>query len=93
MTDAQTSIDQARALLAKPDAQVRDATNAGVYVGEIVGEVPGHFIQKISPRLAVLHDKGQVSGVAVGQSGTLAYKGGRAEFAGKAKGQDRGLSR
>ena len=82
---------QARQLLGKDGAQVRAATGTGVYVGAIVGETPTHWIQRLSPNTAILHDKSAVAGAAVGQAGTLRYRQGRAELA-PARDQDRGRS-
>ena len=40
-----------------------------------------HVIQRISPRMAVIHNKVDVAGGIIGQRGVYAYKGGRAKFA------------
>ena len=64
---------------------------AAHYVGAIVGETPTHWIQRLSPNTAILHDKTAVAGAAVGQAGTLRYRQGRAELA-PARDQDRGRS-
>ena len=79
---------QARQLLGKDGAQVRAATGTGVYVGAIVGETPTHWIQRLSPNTAILHDKTAVAGAAVGQAGTLRYRQGQAQLA-PSKDQDR----
>ena len=79
---------QARQLLGKDGAQVRAATGTGVYVGAIVGETPTHWIQRLSPNTAILHDKTAVAGAAVGQVGTLRYRQGQAQLA-PSKDQDR----
>lgn len=87
--------ERARQLLGKEGAQVRAASGAGIYVGAIVGETPTHWIQRLSPNTAILHDKAVVTGAAVGQAGSLRYRDGRAELApGKEVGKARdGLSR
>ena len=73
------------------NVQVRAARGSGVYVGAIVGETSTHWIQRLSPNTAILHDKSAVAGAAVGQAGTLRYRQGRAELA-PARDQDRGRS-
>ena len=70
---------------------MRVASASGVYVGAIIGETPTHWIQRLSPNTAILHDKTAVAGAAVGQAGTLRYRQGRAELA-PARDQDRGRS-
>lgn len=72
---------QAKQLLGKDSAQVRAASGSGVYVGAIIGETPTHWIQRLSPNTAILHDKAAVSGAAVGQAGTLRYQQGQAQLA------------
>ena len=79
---------QARQLLGKDGAQVRAATGTGVYVGAIVGETPTHWIQRLSPNTAILHNKAAVSGATVGQAGTLRYRQGQAQVT-PSKDQDR----
>ena len=59
----------------------RAETRAGSYRGEIIGETQMHVIQRISPRMAVIHNKVDVAGGIIGQRGVYAYKGGRAKFA------------
>ncbi len=71
----------ARRLLGKEGAAVREASGSGVYVGAVIGETPTHWIQRLSPNTAVLHDKRKVSGLAVGQAGTLRYRDGLARMA------------
>lgn len=71
---------QARQVLGKGGAQVRAATGSGVYVGAIVGETPSHWIQRLSPNTAVLHEKSVVTGAAIGHVGTLRYRNGRAQL-------------
>ena len=85
---------QARSLLGNHGAQVRAASSSGVYVGAIVGETPTHWIQRLSPSTAILHDKAAVSGVAIGQAGTLRYRQGQAQLtSGHLPQKSRGLSR
>lgn len=79
---------QAKQLLGKDSAHVRVASATGVYVGAIVGETPTHWIQRLSPNTAILHDKAAVSGAAVGQAGTLRYRQGQAQVT-PSKDQDR----
>ena len=59
----------------------RAETRAGNYRGEIIGETQMHVIQRISPRMVVIHNKVDVAGGIIGQRGVYAYKGGRAKFA------------
>lgn len=61
----------------KARGKVQTASN-GVYQGTIVDETPTHWIQRLSPKLMVVHDKANVSGVVLGQNGTLRYVSGRA---------------
>ncbi len=85
---------QAKQLLGNHGAQVRAASSSGVYVGAIVGETPTHWIQRLSPSTAILHDKAAVSGVAIGQAGTLRYRQGQAQLtSGHLPQKSRGLSR
>jgi len=85
---------QARQLLGKEVAAVREASGSGVYVGAVIGETPTHWIQRLSPNTAVLHDKRKVSGLAVGQAGTLRYRDGLARLAAEGRSdRGRGLSR
>jgi len=79
---------QAKQLLGKDSAQVRAASATGVYVGVIVGETPTHWIQRLSPNTAILHNKAAVSGATVGQAGTLRYRQGQAQVT-PSKDQDR----
>ena len=84
----------ARQLLANPRAAVHLAGETGVYVGTIVGETPTHWIQRISPNTAVLHDKTRTPALVIGQACALRYRAGQARLI--APGQQspgRGLSR
>lgn len=64
-----------------PRAMVSQHVSSGVFRGEIVGETEHHFVQRISARLAALHEKARVpAGLQIGSSGTLRYKGGKASF-------------
>ena len=84
----------ARQLLANPRATVHVANATGVYVGTIVGETPTHWIQRISPNTAVLHDKTRTPALVIGQACALRYRAGQARLI--APGQQspgRGLSR
>ena len=84
----------ARQLLANPRAAVHLAGETGVYVGTIVGETPTHWIQRISPNMAVLHEKTRTPALGIGQAGALRYSAGRAEVTPeRLPSQDRSLGR
>ena len=73
---------------------MRLASATGVYVGAIVGETPTHWIQRLSPNTAILHDKAHCPALRIGQAGTLRYSAGRAELApDRQTGKDRPLGR
>ena len=73
---------------------MRVASATGVYVGVIVGETPTHWIQRLSPNTAILHDKAQCPALSIGQAGTLRYSAGRAEWVPERHpGQNRPLGR
>ena len=92
--NVQQAADQARLQLAKPDAKVREASASGVYMGTIIGETPTHWIQRLSPNTAILHDKAQCPALSIGQAGTLRYSAGHAEWVPERHpGQDRPLGR
>ena len=84
-TRVQASLDVARKQIADAlgdKAQVfRAETRSGSYRGELIGETQLHVIQRISGRMAVIHDKADVAGGIIGQRGVYAYRGGRAQFA------------
>lgn len=64
-----------------PRAMVSQHVSSGVFRGVIVGETEHHFVQRISARLAALHEKARLpAGLQVGSAGTLNYKGGKASF-------------
>ena len=91
---AQPGEQIARQLLANPEATVRLASASGVYVGAIVGETPTHWIQRLGPNTAILHDKAHCPALRIGQAGTLRYSAGRAELApDRQTGKDRPLGR
>ena len=91
---AQPGEQIARQLLANPEATVRVASASGVYVGAIIGETPTHWIQRLSPNTAILHDKAHCPALSIGQAGTLRYSAGRAEWVPERHpGQDRPLGR
>ena len=83
----------ARQLLANPRATVHVASATGVHVGAIVGETPTHWIQRISPNTAVLHDKSHTPELVIGQACTLHYSAGQARLISQTKSPGRGLSR
>jgi hypothetical protein len=91
---AQDGEQSARQLLANPRATVHVACATGVYVGTIVGETATHWIQRISPNMAVLHEKTRTPALGIGQVGALRYIAGRAEVMPERRpSQDRSLGR
>ena len=63
-------------------------------MGTIIGETPTHWIQRLSPNTAILHDKAHYPALSIGQAGTLRYSAGRAEWVPERHpGQDRPLGR
>ena len=91
--NAQRGKELARQLLGNPDATVREARGSGVYVGTIVGETPTHWIQRLSPTTAILHDKSRTPALAIGQACALRYSAGHARLAPGKESPGRGLSR
>ncbi len=81
----EASLDEARKEIADAmGAQVqvfRAETRAGAYRGEVIAQTQMHVVQRISARMAVIHNKVDVAGGIIGQRGVYAYKGGRAQFA------------
>lgn len=81
----EASLDEARQQIAEAigdKAQVFCAeTRAGTYRGEVIAETQMHVVQRISARMAVIHNKVDIAGGIIGQRGIYAYKGGRAQFA------------
>lgn len=86
---------EARRLLGSEQALVTAAAiDSGIYNGTIMGETPTHWLQRISPRMAVIHEKVKVSGVQAGLSGTLRYSRGLGKFlAAKMRELSQGLTR
>ena len=73
---------------------MREASASGVYMGTIIGETPTHWIQRLSPNTAILHDKAHCPALSIGQAGTLRYSAGHAEWVPERHpGQDRPLGR
>lgn len=81
----EASLDEARKEIVDAmgtQAQVfRAETRAGAYRGEVIAQTQMHVVQRISARMAVIHNKVDVAGGIIGQRGVYAYKGGRAQFA------------
>ncbi len=78
--DATVPVEMARRLLG-PQTLITQNINSGVFRGVIVGETEHHFVQRISSKLAAIHEKARMpSGLQVGDAGTLRYRGGKAGF-------------
>lgn len=78
--DAVAAVEMARNLLGS-QTLISQNLSSGVFRGVIVGETENHFVQRISSKLAAIHDKSKMpSGLQVGDAGTLRYRGGKASF-------------
>ncbi len=96
--DDARAVDQATVLakhLMGDRALVSNSVRTGTFSGKIIGETDTHLIQRISGRLAIVHDKANLpAGLQVGQQGILRYTAGKAAFtAAPTLEQGRGLSR
>lgn len=84
-TRTEASLDEARKQIAdalgEKASVFRAETRGGTYRGEVIAETQLHVVQRISSRMAVIHNRVDVAGGIIGQRGVYAYKGGRAQFA------------
>ena len=78
--DANAPVEMAKRLLG-PQTLITQNISSGVFRGVIVGETEQHFVQRISSKLAAVHEKARMPlGLQVGDAGTLRYRGGKAGF-------------